>query len=369
MLPFCGRSSFHIVKAAGHFIQQNPDADSIEKIYLPVSTDADCSKVQLVGCATSGAAVEYIEKFVEANKESIEERKAALSNGESKDPYLLILTPSKELKFYASNNARIRLLDLVSQYQVRNKAFGDDYYKILNYYSLANYSENNFTFRKVLHYEGLSHEKTIDLVKRCIAGNINFSDLPDDAISRALARCASVKSIIDSTESVETKIALVSEVVSVSDEERLKADLAAQAIGEPRVQQIEHEEEEEAELEELEVKQMAAVELLSIVGSKGLSADHVIIVGFDDLNLSWITRNAFYVAMTRARKSLHLITALQSGGSQKPHHYIDSLPDAHMAFFKYTKKDGSMTPFVSRGAFLSYLGFLTKKRKFVKRLS
>ena len=56
---------------------------------------------------------------------------------------------------------------------------------------------------------------------------------------------------------------------------------------------------------------MSAVELMTIVGSKGLSADHVIIIGFDNVNMSWVTRNAFFVATTRARRSVHLMTALR----------------------------------------------------------
>jgi ATP-dependent exoDNAse (exonuclease V) alpha subunit len=43
----------------------------------------------------------------------------------------------------------------------------------------------------------------------------------------------------------------------------------------------------------------------------------VIIIGFDNVNMSWVTRNAFYVAMTRARRSLHIVTALKAGGQSQ----------------------------------------------------
>ena len=72
---------------------------------------------------------------------------------------------------------------------------------------------------------------------------------------------------------------------------------------------------------------MSPVELLSIVGAKGLSAQHVIVLGCDNVNLGATTPLAFYVALTRARKSLHLIVAGQAGGAQAPHEYVLELPE------------------------------------------
>jgi len=92
-------------------------------------------------------------------------------------------------------------------------------------------------------------------------------------------------------------------------------------------------------LEEIEVKKMGAVELVTIVGSKGLSADHVIIIGFDNVNMSWVTKNAFYVAMTRSRKSLHILTALKSGGAQQAHCFLNQIPDNHVEFYSYKKSN------------------------------
>jgi UvrD-like helicase family protein len=103
---------------------------------------------------------------------------------------------------------------------------------------------------------------------------------------------------------------------------------------------------------------MSAVELMTIVGAKGLSADHVIIIGFDNVNMSWVTRNAFFVAKTRARKSLHLITALKAGGAAGPHGFLDHLPDAHLEFSRYTKGDLTKKSCGGRAGFLRYLANL-----------
>jgi superfamily I DNA/RNA helicase len=131
--------------------------------------------------------------------------------------------------------------------------------------------------------------------------------------------------------------------------------LEKDVIDKQRIEAIEHQDEEEAELEEIQVKQMSAVELMTIVGSKGLSADHVIIIGFDNVNMNWVTRNAFFVAKTRARRSLHLITALKAGGAARPHAFLDHLPNSHLEFSRYTKSNRERVLFGGRNEFLNYL--------------
>ncbi len=139
----------------------------------------------------------------------------------------------------------------------------------------------------------------------------------------------------------------------------LQRDLERHGVDKQRIEAIEHQDEEEAELEEIQVKQLSAVELMTIVGAKGLSADHVIIIGFDNVNMNWVTRNAFFVAKTRARKSLHIITALKAGGAAGPHSFLEHLPDAHLEFSRYTKGTRTQLACGGRNGFLRYLAKLT----------
>ncbi len=363
MLPFCGRSGFHITKTAGHFVLQNPETDCIEKIYLPISNDTSTPKVQIIGCVAPGTAVDYIKKFVDDNRSEIETRRVELAEGNSKDPFLLILTPSKELKFYSHKDSNQELFKMVAEFQAELKKFSHDYYKLLNYYSLANHPENNFTFRKVLFYEGIIDSDVVEMAKECINSGHNFYQLTSSITSKALEKCKKIKQVIESTDSVEEKVRRIKTEISITDEASLKADMGRRAVNETDIQEIEHQEEEDAELSELEVQPMSAVELMTIVGSKGLSADHVIIIGFDDVNMSRITKNAFYVAMTRARKSLHLVTALGSGGSNKPHSFVDYLPNSHIEFYKYTKSDRRKTSIATLTDFYDYFSSLTYARR------
>jgi superfamily I DNA/RNA helicase len=357
MLPFCGRSSFHIVMSAGYFIQQNREMECISKIYLPIKTDDDRPKVQVIACATAPTAVDYIEKFITDNKKVIDERKIKLASGEEKDAFLLILTPAKEISFYGKSKVQIR--NIVSEYQTENRSFTEDYYKILSYYSLANNHQNNFTFRKVLYYESLTKTRVHELIEKALRNGQCFCDLDSDEVRTVLQKCNEIKRILEAEgQTIEQKLEDITQYVAIFDKKQLKEDIKRKSINTEEITKIEHQEEEEAELEEIEVRKMGAVDLMTIVGSKGLSADHVIIIGFDDVNMSWITKNAFYVAMTRARKSLHILTALKSGGARQAHNFLEQLPDAHVEYFSYKKSDQTKNQMSGKREFNEYLNRL-----------
>ena len=259
------------------------------------------------------------------------------------------------MDFYKPHGAQKDLFDLVAPYRDEGRKFSDDYYKVLSYYSLANYPSNNFTFRKVLHYEVIRGNQVLALLRECLAKGKSFSAIDDTHIKDALAKAETVRNILDSKETIEKKVEALAKIIQIDDLKLLERDLERHAIDKQRIEAIQHQDEEQAELEEIQVKQMSAVELMTIVGAKGLSADHVIIIGFDNVNMNWVTRNAFFVAKTRARKSLHLITALKAGGAAGPHGFLDHLPDAHLEFSRYTKTGRTQQPCGGRNGFMRYL--------------
>lgn len=358
MLPFCSRSSYHITKTANHFIQQHGEQECIEKIYLPLKNNSDEQKLQVIACKNPAIAVDYIKKFVSDNETEIDKRKRQLETGEEKEAFLLILTPAREINFYGQEREEIK--SIAAKYQTETRSFSEDYYQLLSYYSLANNSYNNFTFRKVLHYERTPKKRVHELIVEAMRDDHNFCDLNVREIKDALSKCSEVKDILDSKGTVEEKLEqiLSHSLISVDNREILQNDMERKAINQEEVVGLEHEDEEEAELEEIEVKQMGAVELVTIVGSKGLSADHVIIIGFDNVNMRWVTKNAFYVAMTRARKSLHLLTALQSRGAKQAHSFLDQLSGDHAEFYSYKKSDHSKSQLYGKQGFKSYLSRL-----------
>jgi superfamily I DNA/RNA helicase len=295
------------------------------------------------------------QKFIQDHKAEIEKRKEDLAEGRAKDAYLMILSPSREVNFYKSHGARDELFNLVAAYRDEGREFSDEYYKVLSYYSLANYPLNNFTFRKVLHYEGVRGNELLVLLRPCLAESKSFSALGAQEIKDALAKAQKARDILESKETIKKKVEALAKHIQIDDLKSLERDLERHGLDKQRIEAIEHQDEEEAELEEIQVKQMSAVELITIVGAKGLSADHVIIIGFDNVNMNWVTRNAFFVAKTRARKSLHLITALKAGGATGPHTFLDHLTDAHLEFSRYTKTGRTQQPCGGRNGFLRYL--------------
>lgn len=356
MLPFCSRSSYHITKTADHFIRQHREEECIEKICLPLKSNSDEPKVQVIACATAPTAVDYIEKFVADKKAEIDERKRQLETGEVKDAFLLILTPVGEVNFYGQAKEKIR--SIATEYQTETRSFSEDYYQLLSYYSLANNPHNNFTFRKVLHYEGTPENRVHELIAEAMRDDKNFCDLDVQEINDVLSKCRETKAILGSENTVAEKLEQISNLISVADGKTLQNDMEREVINQKEVARLEHEEEEKAELEEIEVKRMGAVELMTIVGSKGLSADHVIIIGFDNVNMNWVTKNAFYVAMTRARKSLHILTALKSGGARQGHSFLNQLPEAHVEFYSYKKTNRSKNQLQGKQGFKNYLNNL-----------
>jgi superfamily I DNA and RNA helicase len=96
--------------------------------------------------------------------------------------------------------------------------------------------------------------------------------------------------------------------------------------------------ETESQFEQRDV--ISAVALNSIVGAKGLSADHVIVIGCDQVSLDRISSSAFFVALTRARKSLTLLMCVGGGGASLLHDFICSLSDEHSEAL-YVKTDST----------------------------
>src|SRR5690606_12836382 len=145
-----------------------------------------------------------IEKFISDNQVAIDERKTKLETGDKKDAYLLILTPSKKLNFLGKEKDKI--FDIVAKYQPENKFFSDDYYKVLTYYSLAKNPHNNFSFRKVLHYEAVTYEQVHALIEAAIVKQRDLCDLGVDDLNRIMTKAGDIETILESDQKIEIKI-------------------------------------------------------------------------------------------------------------------------------------------------------------------
>ena len=368
MLPYCGRSSFNIVKGASHFLSSlDRRSESIDKIYLPICTTNENSKISIVGCPSPSSATTYIEEFMIDNKKDIEERANQLELGKPVDSYLLILTPAKSVSFYKKSKPNI--FELIEKYKRKEHRYSKEYNKFCIYYSLSKNLSNNFLFRKLLYYEEVSTKRVHEIIQKGLQDKKDLCKFIEyDEIEKILEKCR----VFDTT-ITETQLLLgylMSEIehkFSDFDINSIRKDFEYQIESEKPLLQFEYDLLVSSKSQESETQAVNAIDLLTIQGSKGLSADHIFIIGFDDVNMR-VTENAFYVAITRARKSIHIITACKSGGSNKSHDFLSKLSDSYLEFLTYTKSDppaNKLKRLASRNEFIMQISKWCKR--YVKR--
>lgn len=320
MLPYCSRCSYYICQAASAFIECHRAEEGIAKVFIPLQKEPDATKVQVVAASVPSTAVDYVRDFLEQHRDEVAAHQAAMDDGSETDPFLLILAQSRALRFFRTKDADQELFALLEEWSAERFEHSDDYWKVVTYCSANWYPDGNFAVRRVLWYEGVSYADVHELIVDSLDRSVPLSEARGAKLAKALDRCKQVAQIVESDELRPQEMASAcAEILEISNPDRLATEFAADPIKSGAAK------DEGAEIGG--PARMAPVELLSIVGAKGLSAKHVIVLGCDNVNLGATTPLAFYVAITRARKSLHLIVAGQAGGAQAPHEYVLELPE------------------------------------------
>jgi hypothetical protein len=318
MLPYCSRCSYYVCLGASAFIAADRPKGAIRKVYLPVEVNQDAVKVQVVATAAPNTAVDYIEKFLSSHKGELESYKAKMQAGEESDPYLLILSPDREARFYRPK-ADKKIREVVSRWSDIRIGHSQDYFTVLDFYRVATNRHDNFAVRKVLDIHGVTSAQAHELLETALQSGTNLADLEDGSIRRALDDAAAVEEIVNAGVHPQQMVAALSKIFSISEPVRLAEEFETDPIrGGASVDEGD---------EAIETAGACRpVEFMTIVGSKGLSARHVIVIGCDDVNLAYTTRLAFFVGLTRARESLHLIASAKAGGATRPHRFLLDLP-------------------------------------------
>lgn len=352
MLPYCSRCDYYICLAASAFMARHRLDEAIKKIYLPLIHDEPATRVQVVATRAPAQAVDYIEAFVTANRADLDAYSTKMEAGEETDPWLLILSPSNDLAFFRYQEARGRLRALVAHRAASLVGHSADYRRVLAYCAVAWSPNDNFAVRKVLHYEhapvAVVHQMIIQAIDQS-AALVDVLSAEWDYITERTERVRSIA--IDGNMSPDDRARALADIIAISDPTALAVELEEDPITDSQVSTSD-------EVEEVEAIEtggsIGAIELMTIVGSKGLSAQHVIVVGCDDVNLSYTSELAFFVALTRARHSLHLVASLQASGAKAADPFVFDLPDGACDYVSYTRSGGRRS-LRDRAAFVEQL--------------
>ena len=333
MLPYCSRCGYWICLAAAGFMATQLPETSIKKIYLPLEIDEDQPKVRVIATSTPSAAVDYIKKFVEDHRADLDAHVDKMMAGEETDPFLLILNPKRQASFYKTSGADAQLMEWLAHWAPVSSGRSADYRRVAAYCTAVGLSSDNYVLRRVLHYEGLTNEQVHPLIERALDERLSLSQIESEPIADALRKCFQVSSVMaDHTLSFEERVRALTELIHIADSKSLIAEIEVHPM-QGGIWAVEEEGDEAVET----AGALSPVEMLTMVGSKGLSSQHVIVIGCDDVNMNNVSRLTFFVAMTRARKSLYLITSLQTEGSTREHQYIGEIPEACCDFAVYKK--------------------------------
>jgi superfamily I DNA/RNA helicase len=173
------------------------------------------------------------------------------------------------------------------------------------------------------------------LIRRCLDHEVDFVDLGDALIDDLVERANLIRAVLESGAGPAEQVEKIGEIISLLEPKSLASDLEDVPIG-----KLPSPEEDSPRLGQAEV--VSAVQLETIVGAKGMSADHVLVLGCDETNMSHVTRNAFFVALTRARRSLTLLACMGGGGAQGLHRFVQVLPNENITV-TYLKGDGAVS--------------------------
>jgi superfamily I DNA/RNA helicase len=350
MLPYSSRCSEHICLGATAFLERHQEPDAIPKVFLPLVMDPVASAIRVVWCSRPQSAVQYVQSFIESHSDAIRKRREDILTGDAKDPFLLILAGPRDIRRFLGEAAE-DLFAAVDAWRIEEAGPGADYFLVTTYRRHSKFPQDNFTLRKVLHYEHVPGDVVHRLLADALRLNVPMSSLDHEVIGACREKCQAVAAILEEGGEASDKARALSDLVAIDNLARLAGDLETFSTEGPSADEDE---------EIATAGSISPIEILTMVGAKGLSSDHVVILGFDPINMGRATPHLFYVAMTRARQSLHLVTAHHARGAEEPHSFLGDIPPEHCEYVKVLA--AGEESFEGHREFMAYVNSLPRFR-------
>lgn len=331
-LPFCSRCSNNITRVASYFIenQDTPDPERINKIFFPIATEDEHPKVKIIASYNGDSTVHFFKEYIKAKNTEIAEVNEKLQNNDTTVvPFLFVISPILKKTFLDRFKG---LKEEIEQNQHIYPHLTSETYKyLLNCIKLSKNKNDNLAFRNIISTKEI--ENPSQLVRQASEESKNLCDLSDLSIKEILRESEQIKMIIEEND-IDDFVSITEKLFSI---ESVKILASREGASKER---LENEIKEfKLNLENIDKEGLNAVELLSYPKCKGLSADHVFIIGFDNTFMDHITTEAFFVGLTRARKSLTLIMTAHVGATGV-NKFLEKFPNNNLDFFKYTKGKG-----------------------------
>jgi len=338
LLPLCGRCNHHITMAAASFMAAAAEPGRIEKLFVPLTDGVGEERVRMVATTSPAAAVDYVLAWLEQHRSAITARAEDIAAGRQKDPYLLLLAPSKKLKCLGEHKAKFEAAVSALQGAAAPRP-PEDYYKTAVYAALGRHPQDSFELRKVLYYQGLTTRAVHRLLAAALEASGLLSQVPSAEVSEALRIAGEVARACAEEPDSQRLATRVAALIPIADVGALAEAITQRPLGASALATLERDEEAAGE-QPGAAPSARTLEILSLVGAKGLSADHVLILGCDEHSMDPIGPKAFFVGLTRARISLQCVANLGAMGAADAHGFIYRLPQAHVTYCCYTKQRG-----------------------------
>jgi hypothetical protein len=341
MLPFCGRCSAHIVNAGTLFMQHRRRIgdEHVEKVLLPLEGESP-SKVQVVVCARVEAAQDFVRRYVQQRGDQLLQRQQELTNPKSKitDPFLLLLTPENDCNCLGNlGRGKEFVGQLLAPYRTTSDSPPEEYYVVQDCLDWLASPNDNWLCRKVLaRIRPIGDPDVVTAIRQAVATHLTLAASSSPCVLEARRICEAIEATLESQDPPATKTVQIAQLLHIVNTPSLERMIESGVLAAISANDLT---ERAKETERDDPDRLQAADLLSMFKSKGLSADEVIILGFDQCWMEKVSDRAFYVAMTRARQHLTLLTVVAQGGVGLPEQAA-SLPDGDIEFLKYTKKRG-----------------------------
>ena len=195
MLPYCSRCSYWICLAASTFIATGRQFDAIGKIYLPLVVDEGAPKVRLVATSDPSSAVAYVKALSMVTRtHSRLYRQDGGWGGDRSIPSDPDATEGAKFLDFKGADDDLRNWDINGP---QSQGAVPEISRVSTYYSAHSEASNNFAFRKVLSFEGVSQAAVHPLVETALEQGCRLSEVDSPLVASALEKCDAFAVVVE----------------------------------------------------------------------------------------------------------------------------------------------------------------------------